>query len=183
MKPTLLGKFPEIGRAPLDMYVISGTHFLVCADSGLYEIKDGELSLHSTKLKEGGEDEDDDSLGSSIFCINRVKDSQYLVGSSSRVVLYDLERRKVLKKLEEGYLFSIQRLCEEVLFVKSGEWLMLLHGSKAIKFQEVFDIHFESSEKLKVGLTPEKELIVGSHEIPDDQPVCIRNLHTLRLKL
>jgi len=53
MKPTLLGTFPEIGREPHDMYVISGTHFLVCADSGLYEIKDGELSLHSTKLKEG----------------------------------------------------------------------------------------------------------------------------------
>ena len=68
--------------------------------------------------------------------------------------------------------------------MKSGEWLMLVHGSKAIKFQEVFDIHFESTEKLKVGLTPEKQLlIVGTHEIPDDQPVCIRNLHTLRLKL
>jgi len=134
--------------------------------------------------KEACEDEDNDSLEGRIFCINRVKDSQYLVGSSSRVVLYDLERRKVLKKLEEGYLFSIQRLCEDVLFVKSGEWLMLVHGSKAIKFQEVFDIHFESTEKLKVGLTPEKELlIVGTHEIPDDQPVCIRNLHILRLKL
>ena len=47
--------------------------------------------------KERGEDEDDDSLETRIFCINRVKDSQYLVGSSSRVVLYDLERRKVLK--------------------------------------------------------------------------------------
>jgi len=71
-----------------------------------------------------------------------------------------------------------------VLFLKSGRWLMLVHGTKAIKFQEIFDIHFESSEKLKVALTPEKELlIVGSHEIPDDQPYCIRNLHTLRLKL
>jgi hypothetical protein len=90
MNPTLLGTYPEIGKAPHDMYVISGTHFLVCADSGLYEIKDGELSSHSTNHKEGGKDKDVDSLGTRIFCINRVKDSQYLVGSSSSVVLYDL---------------------------------------------------------------------------------------------
>ena len=68
--------------------------------------------------------------------------------------------------------------------MKSGRWLMLVQGTKAIKFQEIFDIHYQSSEKLKVGLTSEKELlIVGSHEIPDDQPYCKRNLHTLRLNL
>ena len=83
MNPTLLGTYPDIGKAPNDMYVISGTHFLVCADDGLLEIKDGELSSHSTKVA--------DSLGTRIFCVNRVKDSQYLVGSSSKVVLYDLE--------------------------------------------------------------------------------------------
>ena len=49
MNPTLLGTYPDIDKAPNDMYVISGTHFLVCADNGLLEIKDGELSSHSTK--------------------------------------------------------------------------------------------------------------------------------------
>ncbi len=41
MKPTLLGTYTEIEKAPHDMYVIRSTHFLVCADSGLLEIKDG----------------------------------------------------------------------------------------------------------------------------------------------
>ena len=91
MNPTLLGTNSDIGKAPHDMYVITSTHFLVCADSGLYEIKDGELSSHSAKPKEGGDGEGAESLGTRIFCINRVKDSQYLVGSSSKVVLYDLE--------------------------------------------------------------------------------------------
>lgn len=92
MNPTLLGTYSDIGKSPNDMYVISGTHFLVCANSGLYEIKDDKLSSHSTVSKERGDDEDSDSLGRSIFCINRVKeDSLYLVGSSSKVVLYDLE--------------------------------------------------------------------------------------------
>ena len=38
MKPTLLGTYPDIEKAPHDMYVSSSTHFLVCADSGLLEI-------------------------------------------------------------------------------------------------------------------------------------------------
>ena len=35
MNPSLLGTYSDIGKAPHDMYVISSTHFLVCADSGL----------------------------------------------------------------------------------------------------------------------------------------------------
>ena len=92
MRPTLLGTYSDIGKAPNDMYVISCTHFLVCADSGLLEINDGEVSSHSTYPKEVGDDEDADlQLETRIFCVNRVKGSLYLVGSSSKVVLYDLD--------------------------------------------------------------------------------------------